>query len=46
MPICSGNVKKMPRSGIRFIMDLATQQEKAFHMELGEPGFTTPPAYP
>jgi len=32
----------MPRSGIRVIMDMAADQKKVFHLELGEPGFTTP----
>jgi len=32
----------MPRSGIRAIMDMAADQEKVFHLELGEPGFSTP----
>ena len=42
MRVHSENLKKMPRSGIRVIMDLAAQQERVFHLELGEPGFPTP----
>ncbi len=42
MRIISENLDKMPRSGIRVIMDLAAQQDEAFHLELGEPGFATP----
>ena len=42
MRILSKNVEKMPRSGIRVIMDLAAEQKEAFHLELGEPGFSTP----
>jgi len=42
MRTLSKNVEKMPRSGIRVIMDLAAQQKEVFHLELGEPGFATP----
>ncbi len=42
MRTLSKNLEKMPRSGIRVIMDLAAQQREAFHLELGEPGFPTP----
>jgi len=42
MRILSKNVERMPRSGIRVIMDLAAQQKEVFHLELGEPGFATP----
>ena len=38
----SGQIKEMPRSGIRVIMDMAAQQSEVFHLELGEPGFPTP----
>jgi aspartate aminotransferase/aminotransferase len=38
----SQNLQKMPRSGIRVILDLAMRQKQAFHLELGEPGFATP----
>ncbi len=38
----SDNLSKMPRSGIRVILDMAAQREEAFHLELGEPGFQTP----
>ncbi|WP_319543693.1 pyridoxal phosphate-dependent aminotransferase [uncultured Pseudodesulfovibrio sp.] len=36
------SLNKMPRSGIRVIMDLAMGMEDVIHMELGEPGFQTP----
>ncbi len=39
----SQNLERMPRSGIRVILDLALRQKEAFHLELGEPGFPTPP---
>jgi aspartate aminotransferase/aminotransferase len=42
MRILSKKLEKMPRSGIRVIMDLAAQQKEVFHLELGEPGFQTP----
>lgn len=42
MRIVSENLANMPRSGIRVIMDMAAEQEKVFHLELGEPGFSTP----
>lgn len=42
MRTLSKNVERMPRSGIRVIMDLALQQKEVFHLELGEPGFSTP----
>lgn len=42
MRTLSKNVERMPRSGIRVIMDLAAQQKEVFHLELGEPGFSTP----
>ena len=42
MRIISKNLQKMPRSGIRVILDLAARQKEAFHLELGEPGFPTP----
>ena len=42
MRIISKNMERMPRSGIRVIMDLATARGQAFHLELGEPGFQTP----
>ena len=43
MRVIAGNLDKMPRSGIRVIMDLAAQRGEVFHLELGEPGFPTPP---
>lgn len=42
MRVLSKNVERMPRSGIRVIMDLAAQQREVFHLEVGEPGFPTP----
>ena len=36
------NLSRMPRSGIRVILDLAAGRDKVFHLELGEPGFQTP----
>lgn len=36
------SLNKMPRSGIRVIMDLASEMDNVIHMELGEPGFQTP----
>ena len=36
------SLNKMPRSGIRVIMDLAVEMENVIHMELGEPSFQTP----
>ena len=42
MRILSRQIKEMPRSGIRVIMDMAAQQSEVFHLELGEPGFPTP----
>ena len=36
------SLNKMPRSGIRVIMDIALEMDDVIHMELGEPGFQTP----
>lgn len=36
------SLTRMPRSGIRVIMDLAADMKQVFHLELGEPGFQTP----
>lgn len=36
-------VRAMPRSGIRAIMDQARAQPDAIHLEVGEPDFDTPP---
>ncbi|MGB3904847.1 MAG: pyridoxal phosphate-dependent aminotransferase [Anaerolineae bacterium] len=38
----SSSVKKMRRSGIREIMDLAQRMPDVVHLEVGEPGFPTP----
>jgi len=42
MRVLSDSLTKMPRSGIRVIMDMAAGMKEVFHMELGEPGFQTP----
>lgn len=42
MKTLSESLNKMPRSGIRVIMDLASEMDDVIHMELGEPGFQTP----
>lgn len=34
---------RMPRSGIRAIMDLAWAAGDVIHLEVGEPNFPTPP---
>ncbi|WP_022666370.1 pyridoxal phosphate-dependent aminotransferase [Desulfospira joergensenii] len=36
------SLDRMPRSGIRVIMDLAAEMDNVIHMELGEPSFQTP----
>ncbi len=36
------SLERMPRSGIRVIMDLAAEMDRVIHMELGEPNFQTP----
>lgn len=38
----SASLVRMPRSGIRVIMDMAADMDEVLHMELGEPGFQTP----
>lgn len=38
----SSAVEKMPRSGIREIMDLSQGVPDVVHLEVGEPGFATP----
>jgi len=32
----------LPRSGIRAVMEIASQMENVIHLEVGEPSFTTP----
>jgi len=39
----SDGVSRMPRSGIREIMDLAWSTPGTLHLEVGEPNFDTPP---
>ena len=34
--------EKMPRSGIRVILDLAASIPDAIHLEIGQPNFPTP----
>jgi aspartate/methionine/tyrosine aminotransferase len=36
-------LRDMPRSGIREFMDLAAKLSGVLHLEVGEPGFATPP---
>ncbi len=36
------SAEKMPRSGIRVILDLAAQIPDAIHLEIGQPNFPTP----
>ena len=41
-PLSEGT-SRMPISGIRLIMDLASEIPDAIHLELGQPDFATPP---
>ena len=34
--------ESLPRSGIRAVMEIASQMENVIHLEVGEPSFTTP----
>ena len=36
-------VEKIPRSGIRLILDEANQYKDVIHLEIGQPNFQTPP---
>ena len=38
----SKRLSSLTRSGIRLILDKAVQLEKAYHLEIGDPGFDTP----
>jgi aspartate/methionine/tyrosine aminotransferase len=38
----SENLSNLPGSGIRMIMNKASQLKKCYHMEIGDPGFHTP----
>lgn len=39
----SENARHRPRSGVRKMMELAWGREDVVHLEVGEPGFNTPP---
>jgi len=38
----STNLTRMPRSGIRVILDMADELVETYHLEIGEPGYQTP----
>lgn len=42
MRMVSKNLSSLTRSGIRMILDKAVLLEKAYHLEIGDPGFDTP----
>jgi aspartate/methionine/tyrosine aminotransferase len=42
MPEPSSRITRMPRSGIREIMDLAALRPDTLHLEVGQPDFATP----
>lgn len=42
MRTISKNLSRLTRSGIRMILDKAVLLDKAYHLEIGDPGFDTP----
>jgi len=42
MRTISKNLARLTRSGIRMILDKAVLLDKAYHLEIGDPGFDTP----